>query len=238
MSKIVVSKESLRIAVFARDGGRCFICAADKKLHCHHIRPEDRSKWLCMKNAVTLCAPCHRGKAHSTGTQRVDELWAARFKDYTIGLHCTCVDCSPPTSKGALRRRRVKHDKAIERSESIYLRARRIDYNLMVAAAKREELSLNAWAMKVLNAEAKRYERQVLAQQPTLADLLGVLTVRGFDTDAMRKLQQIADRVLPEGREATRKLLPAEVETLRREWMKMSALQKEGGQDGKNTETA
>lgn len=62
----------VRIEVLERDGSRCAICAADEKLHVHHINmnPLD-NRW---RNLITLCAKCHKrhhADAKSMSTSRL-----------------------------------------------------------------------------------------------------------------------------------------------------------------------
>jgi 5-methylcytosine-specific restriction endonuclease McrA len=63
--------QDVKIAVSARDGGRCRQCGSTEKLHFDHVIPVSRGGANTIANIQLLCGPCNRSKAAKlvTGTQ-------------------------------------------------------------------------------------------------------------------------------------------------------------------------
>lgn len=54
--------ESLRSAVFARDGHRCTYCGSDENLQCDHIHPRAKGGADVLSNLTTACRSCNASK--------------------------------------------------------------------------------------------------------------------------------------------------------------------------------
>jgi len=55
--------QDVKIAVSARDGGRCRQCGSTQKLHFDHIIPVSKGGANTIANLQLLCGPCNRSKA-------------------------------------------------------------------------------------------------------------------------------------------------------------------------------
>jgi 5-methylcytosine-specific restriction endonuclease McrA len=55
--------QDVKIAVSARDGGRCRQCGSTEKLHFDHIIPVSKGGANTVANIQLLCGPCNRAKA-------------------------------------------------------------------------------------------------------------------------------------------------------------------------------
>jgi 5-methylcytosine-specific restriction endonuclease McrA len=55
--------QDVKIAVSARDAGRCRQCGCTEKLHFDHIIPVSRGGANTVANIQLLCGPCNRAKA-------------------------------------------------------------------------------------------------------------------------------------------------------------------------------
>lgn len=55
--------QDVKIAVSARDGGRCRQCGSTEKLHFDHIIPVSKGGANTIANIQLLCASCNRSKA-------------------------------------------------------------------------------------------------------------------------------------------------------------------------------
>lgn len=55
--------QDVKIAVAARDGGRCRQCESTEKLHFDHIIPVSKGGANTIANIQLLCGPCNRSKA-------------------------------------------------------------------------------------------------------------------------------------------------------------------------------
>ena len=54
--------QDVKIAVAARDGGRCRQCGSDQELHFDHVIPWSRGGANTVQNIQLLCGPCNRRK--------------------------------------------------------------------------------------------------------------------------------------------------------------------------------
>jgi hypothetical protein len=55
--------QDVKIAVSARDGGRCRQCGSTQQLHFDHVIPVSRGGANTVANIQLLCGPCNRAKA-------------------------------------------------------------------------------------------------------------------------------------------------------------------------------
>jgi hypothetical protein len=55
--------QEVKIAVSARDGGRCRRCGSTRQLHFDHVIPVSRGGASTVANIQLLCGPCNRAKA-------------------------------------------------------------------------------------------------------------------------------------------------------------------------------
>jgi 5-methylcytosine-specific restriction endonuclease McrA len=55
--------QDVKIAVSARDGGRCRQCGSTENLHFDHIIPVSKGGANTVANIQLLCGPCNRAKA-------------------------------------------------------------------------------------------------------------------------------------------------------------------------------
>ena len=64
-------RNRFRLAVFKRDGNRCKVCGANRRLDAHHIidRNEFAHGGYVEENGISLCSDCHEKaeKWHSSG---------------------------------------------------------------------------------------------------------------------------------------------------------------------------
>jgi 5-methylcytosine-specific restriction endonuclease McrA len=72
--------QDVKIAVAARDGGRCRQCGSAERLHFDHVIPVSRGGANTVANIQLLCGPCNRSKAAKlvTGTQPVPPAKGSR----------------------------------------------------------------------------------------------------------------------------------------------------------------
>ena len=56
--------KTIRIEIFAKDGGKCKKCGTTEKLSVDHIIPESKGGTLDILNLQTLCMPCNRKKGN------------------------------------------------------------------------------------------------------------------------------------------------------------------------------
>jgi hypothetical protein len=61
-----VIPQAVKIAVSARDGGRCRKCGSTQQLHFDHVIPVSRGGANTVANIQLLCGPCNRAKGAST----------------------------------------------------------------------------------------------------------------------------------------------------------------------------
>lgn len=54
--------QAVRVAVAARDRGRCVRCGAGQELHYDHVVPFSRGGSNAVQNLQLLCGPCNRAK--------------------------------------------------------------------------------------------------------------------------------------------------------------------------------
>jgi len=54
--------QDVKIAVAARDGGRCRQCGSDQELHFDHVIPWSKGGANTVQNIQLLCGPCNRRK--------------------------------------------------------------------------------------------------------------------------------------------------------------------------------
>ncbi len=60
-----VIPQDVKIAVSARDGGRCRKCGSTQQLHFDHVIPVSRGGANTVANIQLLCGPCNRAKGAS-----------------------------------------------------------------------------------------------------------------------------------------------------------------------------
>jgi HNH endonuclease len=60
-----VIPQDVKIAVSARDGGRCRKCGSTQQLHFDHVIPVSRGGANTVANIQLLCGPCNRTKGAS-----------------------------------------------------------------------------------------------------------------------------------------------------------------------------
>ena len=77
--------EATRLAVFDRDGWRCWTCGAPGALEGHHREAlADGGAEYDLDNVVTLCRSCHI-EHHRTGADPEREAWALTLWDLAGG---------------------------------------------------------------------------------------------------------------------------------------------------------
>jgi hypothetical protein len=70
--------QTLRAAVFKRDGYRCVYCGSPERLACDHVTPLSRGGPSVMENLATACTACNCAKgARTLAEWRPEFVWRA-----------------------------------------------------------------------------------------------------------------------------------------------------------------
>ena len=70
MTKATAISDSVKKAVYIRDGGRCILCGSPYGAPVAHVIPRSKCGMGIEQNIVTLCQDCHRAYDEGANLQR------------------------------------------------------------------------------------------------------------------------------------------------------------------------